>query len=77
MARFYFHIRDGEQLIEDHIGLDLANVDEARREADQSARELLAENLRHGNKLDNRRYEVWDDAGVPHFILPFKSVLAP
>lgn len=75
MARFFFHIRDGRNLIEDRVGLELPSVTSAYSEAQASAREMIAENIKYGDKLDHRRYEVWDEAGTPHFILDFKSVI--
>ena len=75
MTRFYFHVRDGDALRKDTIGVDLPSVDAAREEALASARDILADEIRHGEALDRRRFEVWDEAGVPHFILPFKGAI--
>lgn len=51
------------------------HVQHARDEALASARDFLAENIKHGEELDDRRLEVWDEAGVPHFILRFKGAI--
>lgn len=75
MTRFYFHIRDGEELRKDTTGVELPSVEAAREEALASARDILADEIRHGEALDTRRFEVWDDTGVPHFILPFKGAI--
>jgi len=75
MTRFFFHIRDGESLIKDAIGIDLPDVDAARYDAEQSARELLAENLRFRDPLDPRCYEVTDESGIVLFNFPFKSII--
>jgi hypothetical protein len=40
MPRFYFHIRDGDTVILDDEGYELADVDAARAEALDSARDL-------------------------------------
>ncbi len=43
MVRFYFHLRAGDGLLTDDEGQDLPDLSAARREAEQAARELLAE----------------------------------
>ena len=75
MTRFFFHIRDGDQLQKDTTGVELPSVDAAREEALASARDFLADEIKHGAELDQRRFEVWDDRGVPHFILPFRGAI--
>ena len=75
MTRFYFHIRDGEELLKDATGVELPSVEAAREEALASARDFLADEIRHGAQLDTRRFEVWDEEGVPHFILPFRGAI--
>jgi len=46
MGRFYFHLRDGGPLVIDVEGVDLPDLAAARREAEQAARELLADAIR-------------------------------
>ncbi|UVC12586.1 hypothetical protein IHQ71_31070 (plasmid) [Rhizobium sp. TH2] len=75
MTRYFFHIRDGENLLEDEQGVELGSLEDARAEADRATREILIRNIKHGETLDARRFEVWDEEGVPHFILPFKSAI--
>lgn len=75
MTRYYFHIRDGDDLHKDTTGVDLPSVEHAKEEAVASARDFLADNIKHGEELDHRRFEVWDEQGVPHFILPFKGAI--
>jgi len=40
MARYYFHIKDGAQLIKDEEGSEHATADEAGVQAPKTAREL-------------------------------------
>ena len=40
MARYFFHIKDGADLIQDPEGSDLATMEDARSQALKSAREL-------------------------------------
>ena len=48
MARYYFHIKDGADLIEDPEGTELLTADEARSQALKSARELWADAINRG-----------------------------
>ena len=45
MTRYFFHIRNGEDLLEDDEGIDLPSLAAARKEAVLSARELIAESI--------------------------------
>ena len=46
MGRFYFHLRAGDELISDDVGIDLPDLSAAKREAVLGARELLAEAIK-------------------------------
>ena len=48
MARYYFHIKDGADLIKDQEGTELATPDAARVQALRSARELWADAIKSG-----------------------------
>jgi hypothetical protein len=41
MAQYYFHIRRGDQLETDEVGLDLADHEAAKNQARQAAGEML------------------------------------
>jgi hypothetical protein len=43
MARYFFHIKDGAELIQDPEGSELATMEDARSQALKSARELWAD----------------------------------
>ena len=73
--RYFFHVREGENLLMDEVGVELPDDAGALDEARNAARDFLVDNIKHGDPLDSRRFEVWDENGVPHFIVPFKSVL--
>ncbi|MGV3552165.1 DUF6894 family protein [Rhizobium sp.] len=75
MPKFYFHVRDGDQIIRDHEGIDMPGKDAAAAEAKQAARDLLAEQLKFGATLDTRQFEIVDDRGEKVLSLPFRSVL--
>jgi hypothetical protein len=46
MARFYFHLRIGNELVPDDEGSELPGLDAAKHAATQSARELLGNAIR-------------------------------
>ena len=45
MPRYFFHIRREDKLNEDPEGTELASVEEAQKEANLAAREILADRL--------------------------------
>jgi Domain of unknown function (DUF6894) len=51
MARYFFHIKDGTDLIQDPEGSDLATIEDARSQALKSARELWADAIKSGRSL--------------------------
>jgi len=48
MGRFYFHLQNGDQLLQDPEGTDLPDVDAARQEAILAAREILIGAIKTG-----------------------------
>ena len=75
MTRYFFHIRDGDILIEDPDGADFQNVAEARAEAILSARDLLAERLRTGGILDGQTIEITTSDGLVVAVVPLKDAI--
>jgi hypothetical protein len=63
MPIYFFHIRGGEAQAEDKEGTDLPDLEAAMREARESAREIVADNLRAKEDVDSRRIEVADSDG--------------
>lgn len=75
MPRFYFNVRDGDTVITDQEGIELAGKSDAAEEAMQAARDLLADQLKHGARLESKSFEVVNDTGETVLTLPFRSVL--
>lgn len=75
MARFYFHIRNHEEFVRDEEGVEMSNARAALEEAEDAAREILAEKVRKGEVIDGNRFEVHDELGTRLFTLPFRDVL--
>jgi hypothetical protein len=63
MARFFFHIRDDSRLVEDGRGLDLPNLASALAEARRAALEIRARFPGSSGALQNKEFEICDDAG--------------
>jgi hypothetical protein len=75
MPKFYFHIVDGTELIEDPDGSELADLETARAEALQSARHLLADKVRAGQVVDGQRFEIRDADGHLLATVPFRDAI--
>lgn len=78
MPRYYRHIRQGDQLIEDPEGIDLADLDAARAEAIEGIRDLVAEAIRQGKEdwlMDG--IVIMDEAGRELMRIPFIEALPP
>ena len=77
MTLYYFHLRDGDQFIPDETGVDLPDLAQARREALQSARDMLAEQLKAGEALDGQRIEITSPEGELLEVVSFREALTP
>jgi hypothetical protein len=75
MARFYFHIQDGADLIEDEEGVELLSADHAREVAVQSAREICSEAIKTGKELKADALVITDEAGKQLTAVPIMEVL--
>jgi hypothetical protein len=63
MPCFYFHLREGNHLIEDLDGSELPNLEAARAKAVAATREAIAEQLRTGQAVGDRCFEIADEGG--------------
>lgn len=75
MPRYFLNIRDGETFVADEEGRHFPDLDHAVEEARQSARDLLADQLRAGQKLDGQLIEIADASGRVLRQVTFKSVM--
>ena len=80
MARYYFHIKTGADLIKDEDGSEHATADEARLKAVQTARELWADAIKAGKPLGADAIVLADEKGQLTFVpmseaLPIRSKL--
>jgi hypothetical protein len=65
MARYYFHIKDGADLIQDPEGTELAT---AHSQALKSARELWADAIKSGRSLGADAVVIADEHGGLTFV---------
>lgn len=75
MARFHFHLWDGQSLIPDLEGSELPNVDAVKARSQFIARELLAEEILQGRLPLNMRLDVEDSQERTIFRLSFKDAV--
>ena len=75
MGRFFFHVRDGDDYLEDLVGMELPGLLAARDEALTSAREIIAARILSGEVLNGQVFEVCDEMGQTVAIVPFKAVI--
>jgi hypothetical protein len=74
MPLFFLHMYSDER-IEDFEGLFLEDAEAARHEAVRNARDILAEELRHGRLPLKGRIEVADENGQPILAVPFREAV--
>lgn len=75
MPRFFFHIRDSESFEVDPEGVEFDSIESAVVDAKAAAREMMADMLRAGERVDGQRFEIADEHGKVIEIVPFRSVL--
>ncbi|MXN48704.1 hypothetical protein GR138_26245 [Shinella kummerowiae] len=75
MPKYYFHIRNGDELEVDDIGTDFASLELAVGDAKLAAREMIAELLMAGEVVDGQQFEIADTGGDVLATVPFQSVL--
>jgi hypothetical protein len=75
MGRFYFHLKDGEEIFHDDEGAEFPDVDAAKQEAEHSAREFLCEALKTRKPRVPGAFVIADEAGRTLYVLPLAAVL--
>ena len=79
MARYFFHVRDGDTLLKDDEECqEFPNLEAVRREAIQAAREILSQAALRGTAGSlNLQIEVVDQSGRTVLIMPVGHATAP
>ena len=71
MARYFFHLGDGDTLLTDDEGLELLDLEDAGSYAIESARELLSEAVLSGTAGSVRQLiQVLDEGGQTVLAIP-------
>ena len=75
MPRYFFHVRDGDELILlDPEGLELPNHESVPSACESLVREVLDEDQYRAELLPGRQFEVVDGQGRLVLIIPFRAV---
>lgn len=78
MPRYFLHIQNGTELVQDPDGQEFDDVAAAELEAAQCARELMADCLRSGQPLGlGRAMVICDEAGAIVARVFFASAIPP
>ena len=78
MPLYYFDLLDGDTLVRDEEGQDLPDVEAARCECIESARELIASGVRKGIDVTHRlSFRVRDESDDIVVEVPFRTTLKP
>ena len=77
MPRFFLNIRDGDTLIRDPEGSEFPDLETARAEAMAGARDVLGDEIKHGQVQDKRQYEITDLSGQVLATIPLMDALKP
>ncbi len=76
MPQFYFHIQGCDDLVKDDEGIDLADVAEAKSEAIESARDILADAIRSGKEFDyTKAFVIADEQGRHLMSVPLTDAI--
>ena len=75
MARYYFNFKSGDTVDHDEEGQDLPDISAASREAELTARQLLAEAIKARKPDVPAAVVVTDESGTEVYSLPFVAVL--
>lgn len=73
MTRYFFNVRNGQDLKLDEEGADFDTLDLAIDEAVASAREIVAERVKSGELIDGKRFEITTEAGEVVHTIPFRA----
>jgi hypothetical protein len=75
MPRYFFHIRDQSNWLEDFEGDELEDLDAARNNGREVARELLLHRIRGSRKIGLCQIEIADEAGTVLDRVPVPSLV--
>ena len=75
MPKFYVHFRNASGMAKDDVGQDLPGLEQAKAAALVSAREMLADDIKHNSADPLLEVIVADEGGKQLVTIPAKDVL--
>lgn len=75
MQRYFFHIRERNELELDAEGVEFADDAAARRGAISAAKEMVVEAVVGGTKIDGRQLEIMSAGGNLVAVVSLQSVI--
>lgn len=72
---YFFHLATPRHLIPDEEGMELADLEAARKEAAASARDIIAELMEEDHDVSGFAFNVVDEAGQQVLLFEFKPLL--
>ena len=76
MSLYFFHIKEGDEVLHDEEGVDHPDLEAARAEAIESIRQIVGDAVMFGSPLRlDREMHVADDAGDTLLKLTFREVV--
>jgi hypothetical protein len=77
MPKYFLHLRIDGRLMPDDEGTLLPDLETAKREAIEGARDLVAGRVRDGEPLDlSWAFEIADDTGRTVLVVPFSEAIS-
>jgi hypothetical protein len=77
MARYFLHLRDGSDEVFDEEGIEYADMDAVRKAVVDSARDVMAGQIRNLGVLDLRfRIDAENETGDKVYTLPFADAIS-
>ena len=75
MSRFYINFQNGDRISKDDEGIELPSLEEARKAAMISAREILADNIKGNARNPLRAVIITGESGQDLLTIPAKDIL--
>ncbi len=75
MPRYFLHVRDGNDWVEDEEGSELPDLDVALAEAQHAVRGIVTEKVRAGEVLNRGAIEITDGDGSILALVAFTDAL--
>jgi len=77
MPRFFFHVRDRDQLTEGPEGIDFPDLEAAQADAWIAVRNVLVEQLASDSTISNQQLKICDEAGQLLATVSFRDAIEP